>query len=348
MRLLRQQILHGARVRSALWLAAALFVARPASATAQSYYGLEGGRPGRIGDAAPTPRGTLDLEILPVRLELYDGGARRLRSDPKLSLGIAPFTEIELRVPILRVDPGVAGLQAETGVGGLAVGVLRALTIETGALPALAVGADYIAPIGSQAASAGSYAGSLFLTKTFTGMRVHLNAAAGTWSTRKPKPTPIPCPTTFPKGTVIPPGCTPPPPPDVPCNRTPTNGMSFACLPGSDATLRADAPSTLGAVSDTAKLSGPRFMAGIGVDHAFALSSTLLLAGFVVERFVDLYDKPDFTAEVGIRQQLTPQFVLDVGVGRRFGGTIRSTSVTLGVAYELPVGRGGKVTKADR
>ena len=89
-------------------------------------------------------------------------------------------------------------------------------------------------------------------------------------------------------------------------------------------------------------------MAGIGVDHAFALSSTLLLADFVVERFVDLYDKPDFTAEVVIRQQLTPQFVLDVGVGRRFGGSVGSTSATLGLSYELPVGRGGKVRKGDR
>ena len=89
-------------------------------------------------------------------------------------------------------------------------------------------------------------------------------------------------------------------------------------------------------------------MAGIAVDHAIALSSTLLIADFVVERFVDLYDKPDFTAEVGIRQQLTPQFVLDVGVGRRFGGAIRSTSVTLGLAYEVPIGRGGGVAKVDR
>ena len=334
-------------LRPALWLAAAFFVARPASVTAQSYYGLEGGRPGRIGDAAPTPRGTLDLELLPIRFEQYDGGLRRWRSDPKLSLGVAPFTEIELRVPLLRVDPGVAGLPAEMGVGGLAVGVLRALTIETGALPALAVGADWIAPVGGMAASVSSYNGSLFLTKTFTGMRVHLNAAAGTWSTRKPKPVPIQCPTSFPPGTVVPPGCTPPPPPDVPCNRTPTNGMSFACLP-SAAAVRADAPSTVGAVADTTKLSGPRFMAGIAVDHAIALSSTLLIADFVVERFVDLYDTPDLTAEVGIRQQLTPQIVLDLGVGRRFSGTVRSTSVTLGVAYELPVGRGGAVQKADR
>ena len=56
-----------ARVRLAFLLAATMLVARPASATAQSYYGLAGGRPGRIGDAAPTPRGTLELEVLPVR-----------------------------------------------------------------------------------------------------------------------------------------------------------------------------------------------------------------------------------------------------------------------------------------
>jgi hypothetical protein len=344
MRLFRQQL------RPAVLFAVALLVARPASAISQSYYGLEGGRPGRIGDASPVPRGTLELEVLPVRFELYDGGSRRLRTDPKLSLGIAPFTEIELRVPILRIDPGVAGSRPETGVGGLAVGVLRALTIETGALPAVAVAADWLAPVGGLAASVSSYSGGLFLTKTFPGMRVHLNAAAGTWSTRAPKPFgPTPCPTgTPPPGTVVPDGCTPPPPPDVPCDRIPTAGLSFACLPANASAMRGDAPSALGAASDTMRLSGPRFMAGIGVDHAFALSSTLLVADFVVERFVDLYDEPDFTAEVGVRQQLTPQIVLDLGVGRRFGGAIRSTSVTLGVSYEVPVGRGGAVRKEDR
>jgi hypothetical protein len=113
--------------------------------------------------------------------------------------------------------------------------------------------------------------------------------------------------------------------------------------------MRANAPSTQGALADTTtKLSGPRFMGGIGIDHAIALTSTLLLADFVVERFVDLYDTHDYTAEVGIRQQLTPQFVLDVGVGRRFGGSVGSTSATLGLSYELPVGRGGKVRKGDR
>jgi hypothetical protein len=333
-----------------LWLVAALLAARPMSAAAQAYYGLEGGRPGRIGDASPTPRGSLDVELLPIRFEQYEGGARRWRSDPKLSLGVAPFTEIEIRVPILRVDPGVAGSQAETGVGGVAVGVLRALTIETGAVPALAVGGEYVAPIGSQAASSGSYSGGLFLTKTFTGMRVHLNASAGTWSTRAPKPIgPTPCPTTVPPGTVLPPGCVPPPPPDVPCDRVPAAGLSFACLPGSGSTLAANSSSAQGARADSAGiLSGPRFMAGIAIDHAIALSSTLLVADFVVERFVDLYDTPDLTAEVGVRQQLTPQFVLDVGVGRRFGGVTRATSVTLGLSYELPVGRGASVRRADR
>ena len=343
MRLFRQQL------RPAILLAAVLLVVRPAPATAQSYYGLEGGRPGRIGDAAPTPRGTLELEVLPIRLELYDGGSRRWRTDPKLSLGVAPFTEIELRVPILHVDPRVVGSRSETGVGGLAVGVLRALTIETGAIPAVAVAADWLAPVGGLAAGVSSYSGGLFLTKTFPGMRVHLNAAAGTWATRAPRPIgSTPCPTTIPPGTVVPPGCTPSPPPDVPCDRVPTAGLSFACLPSNAATVRTDAPSTLGALSDTIKLSGPRFMAGIGIDHAIALSSTLLIADFVVERFVDLYDEPDFTAEVGVRQQLTPQIVLDLGVGRRFGGTVRSTSVTLGLSYEVPVGRGGGVQKEDR
>src|SRR5689334_16421240 len=74
------------------------------SMRAQAYYNLDAGRPGRVEDAAPAARYELELQLLPVRVERFASGATRWRSDPKLSFGVAPFTEIELRVPLLMVD----------------------------------------------------------------------------------------------------------------------------------------------------------------------------------------------------------------------------------------------------
>jgi hypothetical protein len=337
-------------LRSALCLTAALLIARPASA--QAYYNLESGRPVRVGDAVPTARGTVDLELFPLRFEQFEGGARRLRSDPKLTLGVAPLTEIDIRLPMLAVYPGTPGARTSAGLGGLAVGALRALTIETGPVPAVALGGEFVIPVGNLAASVGSYSGNLFVTKTFALMRIHLNASAGTWSIRAtPSSSNItPCPTAVPPGTVVPPGCTITQPivPDVPCDRTPTEGLQLACLPRSVAIGGGEATRAAAVAADTAvRLSGSRFMAGIGVDHAFALSSTLVTADFVVERFVDLYDSNAFTAELGLRHQVTPQLVFDAGVGQRFGGAPGSTSVTLAFSYEIPVNR-SRAPKGDR
>ncbi|PYP80999.1 MAG: hypothetical protein DMD35_02900 [Gemmatimonadetes bacterium] len=339
-----------ASVRPVVSLTMALLVAHPTRAIAQSYYNLEPGRPVRVGDALPTARGTLDLQLLPLRFERYEGGTVRWRSDTKLSLGVAPHTEIEVRVPLLAVDPRIKGMPVPMGLGGLGVGLLRALSIETGAIPAVAVSGEWVAPVGSMAAKTGSYSAGLLVTKTFPLARFHLNAGAGSWSIRAtPSGNGVTCPRVAPPGTVVPPGCSlgQPTVPDTPCDRAPTAGLAFACLPGNAAVVSTASSLSGAAAVDTAALSGPRFMAGIGVDHAFALASTLVTADFVVERFVDLYDQNDFTAELGLRHQLTPQLVFDVGGSRRFGAT-SATAVTLGFSYEIPVKRSPRERKDDR
>jgi hypothetical protein len=65
--------------------------------------------------------------------------------------------------------------------------------------------------------------------------------------------------------------------------------------------------------------------------------STLFVADVVFDRFEDLYPLDDWTAEIGVRRQLAPQLVADLGVGRRFAGTTQETSVTFGVSYSAPL-----------
>jgi hypothetical protein len=80
-------------------------------------------------------------------------------------------------------------------------------------------------------------------------------------------------------------------------------------------------------------------MSGVGVDHTFALSSTLISADVVAERFIGLFASTDWSAELGLRRQWTPQMVMDLGFARHFTGVLRSNAVTFGLGYELPAGR---------
>jgi hypothetical protein len=73
------------------------------------------------------------------------------------------------------------------------------------------------------------------------------------------------------------------------------------------------------------------------MDHPFALMSTLLTGDVVAERFIDLYTLTDWSAEVGVRHQWTPQLVMDLGFTRHFVGFPRSNAVTFGLAYDMPV-----------
>ena len=300
---------------------------------AQGYYNLDAGRPGRVEDASPTERYELDLQLLPVRFERFASGTTRWRSDPKLSFGIAPFTEIELRVPLLMIASSTRG-QSTAGVGGIAIGGLHALTLETGALPAFALSGEWMAPVGGMSAHVGSYSAKLIGTKTLEHLRVHVNVGYGTWSVRPPNASAVSCPGVVLPGTVVPPGCGPAPPviPDTPCDRV-DEGARFACV--GTASLFEESSTASVAVTGTPSV-GYRWMSGLAVDRAFPLASTLVMADVVAERFIGLYDATDWTAELGLRHQWTPTLVVDLGVARHFAGPVKSNAVTAGITYGAP------------
>jgi hypothetical protein len=312
----------------------------PRTLVAQEYYNLDAGRPTRLEDAMPAARQELDIQMPAFRLDQVENGPRLWRADSKISYGLAAFTEVELRVPVILVDPPTADQPRTIGVGGVAVGATRALTLETAAMPAVALTAEWVAPVGTLSARVGSYSAKLLLTKTFSHWRVNLNGGIGTWSIRPASARVSSSCTPVPPDTVPSAGCSSPPPipPVVGCARAPSNRASFACL--------GSAPASIGAATRTrsmadttapAILTGPRYTAAFGVDHAFPLSSTLLIVDVVMERYVELYDVADVIGEVGLRHQLSPQVVADIGVSRSFAGTVRSSAITLGLSFDLPM-----------
>ena len=129
---------------SVIWRAIAvlLMAALPSTAVSQTdRYNLDSNRPLRVEDALPTERRSLDVQLAPLRLETFQLGGRRWRMEPKLSYGVASLTEVELRVPLLFVQPGTTGAPTTLGLTSIGVGALRAINTETSLFPALAISA---------------------------------------------------------------------------------------------------------------------------------------------------------------------------------------------------------------
>ncbi len=313
-------------------------LSRAGTARAQ-YRNLDAGRPGRVEDAEPTPRYALDIDLVPFQIERLTGGTTRYRAEPRLAYGILPFTDLEVRLPIVQVNPpSASGATSAAGLAGVSIGLLRALNIETTNMPAFALAAELSLPLGGLAPARGSYLAKALLTKTTSVGRFHLNGGLGTYAIRT-----VSSATSGSSGCsslrILLPGDTtcnagPPIIIDVPCSVNPATSGTLAassrmCAPPVTASL----PSA--AATPEPRSAGNRWFAGAAFDHSFALRSTLLSADVFAERFVGLYANTDWTAEIGLRHQLTPLIVLDAGAGRHFAGTIRSTFVAIGATYEL-------------
>jgi hypothetical protein len=309
------------------------------------YYNLDAGRPTRIEDAVPTERNGVDVHLAALRLERLDDGTYRWRGEPKLSFGALPMTSLELRAPITYlVRPGSGG-RGTTALAGIGFGALRALNVETAGLPALALAGEVLVPVGGFSSGRTSYAIQMLATKTTPLLRMHLNGSLGTYGVRTPRQIP-------PSGPLCPPGFVPAPgggceqfvyPPDVPCAVAPlatrdggwgTSDVDVPIVPRSS--FQSGARCRAAPRQQIAQRPyGLRWAAGLGVDRTFPLQSMLVTADVFAERFLGLYPNVEWTAEMGVRRQLSPEVVFDFGVGRRFAGSARSSSVTLGLTYSF-------------
>lgn len=144
------------------------------AASAQTdYYNTDAGRPLRIEDASAIERRAFEIQAAPVRLERSEGGVYRWGIEPELAYGILPRTNIEIGLPFAVID---AGERANSvGLSGLHVSAFHNLNVET-SIPALAVSAVVLLPVGSLAAEETYTSVKGILTRTFTWARFHLNA----------------------------------------------------------------------------------------------------------------------------------------------------------------------------
>jgi hypothetical protein len=252
-------------MRASMFAWAALFASAASTLPAQTdYRNLDAGRPLRAEDALVVPRWALDVQLPSLRIERFGSGVTRWRLEPKAAFGVAPFTEIELRVPYLEVVPpsGSGGTRTH-GLAGVAVSMVHAFGVETPHHPALAVATEALLPAGTLAAPRPSYSLKAITSLTTSVARFNLNAGWSGYSVRNVRADTVCVRRRFP----LPgqdPGCGAPIIQDFPCTVMPS-GVSALCM---------GAPAI--AAPDTSIGTGTHWSLVASADHAFGLSSTLV------------------------------------------------------------------------
>jgi len=297
------------------------------------YYNTDAGRPLRVEDATPTARFALDFHFPTARVERLDAGVTRVRVEPAVSYGILPRTALEMRAAFVFREPTAI---PRAGMSGLGLALVSALNAETTHLPGVALAAELFTPTGSAKTGGAAYSLRSFVTRTTTLGRVHANVTYGNYNVTVPGQVVDVCGGSSVARAL---GCAgggtvPPFIPDGPCTVSPSDpSRVVAGLCGGHASV---ATSTARATTDT-KRSGTHWVVGLGADHPFPLASVLLMADVFGERYVDLFDRWDWTAELGARHQLSPSWTLDAALGRRFAGVTRAWIATTGLTRSSPL-----------
>jgi hypothetical protein len=154
-------------------LAAAALAAAPGSLVAQTdYYNTDAGRPITVEDAYATERYAFELQLAPLRLERANGGVYTWGIEPEIAYGIFRRTHIEIGVPIVYLDRGLAG--KTIGAAGLDISMLHNLNAET-SIPALGIAGELLLPFGGLAPENAYFSAKGIATRTFTWARFHFN-----------------------------------------------------------------------------------------------------------------------------------------------------------------------------
>lgn len=163
------------RATRVLALAAALSAAVAPAGAQTDYYNTDAARPVRVEDAYPVERYAFEAQVAPLRLERLSGGVYNWEFEPELAYGILPGTHLEVGLPLVFTD-GAAG-EESFGVGGVDVSLFRNLNVETRTLPAFAIVAEALLPLGSHSPDRVYPSLKGIATRTYGFARFHVNGA---------------------------------------------------------------------------------------------------------------------------------------------------------------------------
>ena len=136
------------------------------------YYNTGAGRPMRIEDALPVEFRAIELNFAPVRWERGPNATYRWSVEPEVAVGILPRTHLQVGVPLTMIDRPSTSTR---GIGGVEVAMMHTFNAET-SVPALAVSADALLPIGSLGPDSPYGTVKGIMTRTTRILRIHANA----------------------------------------------------------------------------------------------------------------------------------------------------------------------------
>ncbi len=139
------------------------------------YYNTDAHHPFVTADAVALERHAFELRLVPLSLERRDDGAYVWTLAPALAYGVLPRTHLELTSAFAWSDPGAIGTRG--ALAGLDLSVLHQLQLERERVPAVAIGAEVVAPVGGLAHDQWLSTLKLMATRTFHVARLHLNGA---------------------------------------------------------------------------------------------------------------------------------------------------------------------------
>jgi len=155
-------------------LPAVLLAATAVPAAAQKdWYNLDRGHPFDVTDARALERKAVEFQFSPLDVTRSEGGAYGWTLAPSVAAGLLPRTEVELGAAWAWSD----GPESRGGLAGVELGVMHALNVETRTLPALALEAEVLLPVGALAPDAAFTTLGAIVTRTFGRSRFHLNAS---------------------------------------------------------------------------------------------------------------------------------------------------------------------------
>lgn len=152
--------------------AAVLAAVVPQAVLAQiTFANTSPGRPFKVEDAAAIDRRLLDLSIASAGLQ-RDAGRSSWFATPGLAYGLAARTEVEIRLPVSLTD---ASPVSRAGLAGASLSLMYALNVETRTLPAFAIRAGVLMPVGSVGPAEAHESVRGMVTRTFPWGRAHFN-----------------------------------------------------------------------------------------------------------------------------------------------------------------------------
>ncbi len=297
-----------------------LMLLMPRGAAAQTdFLNTDGGRPLRVQDALSVEWRALEFQFAPVRIERHRANRWQASLEPEFAFGVLPRTHVSVGLPIasqprtVQAPPVVQGAFARAAYTTVPV-VPRASAFDPGDEP------------GSGTVSAGQVNG---LAGVHLSVFHQLNV-----ETR--------IPALAVRGEVLLPAG-----PFAADRAYPSlTGIITRTLPALGAVrMHGNATMTFGAAPDAAAPAGPvaeevpRWLAGVSMDRAFPLQSTLVAVEAVARQGMLDGDAVVWSAGAGVRHQFSPRLVLDMGVSRLLNGPDTHWSFTVGSAVALGLGR---------